>query len=129
MLQAESAEIGTRHAMVRTVFATEPFLAYVFPSFLSVPGHHALLPDLRLVFDACEMDRDLATFENEGIVYTNVSLVCCNCRLEENGVASFDEAICRLQSQLSERIKISTKLLPQSGMTSDDEVETDHLSI
>src|SRR5512144_1103076 len=30
MLQAESAEIGTRHAMVRTVFATEPFLAYVF---------------------------------------------------------------------------------------------------
>jgi hypothetical protein len=99
------SEIGTRHAMVRTVFATEPFLAYVFPSFLSVPCHHALLPDLRLVFDACEMDRDLATFENEGIVYTNVSLVCCNCRLEENGVASFDEAICRLQSQLSERIK------------------------
>ena len=66
----------------------------------------ALLPDLRLVFDACEMDRDFATFENKGVVYTNVSLVCCNCRLEENGVASFDEAICRLQSQLSERLKM-----------------------
>src|SRR5512132_1464205 len=77
-------------------FLQQPFLKYVFPSFLSVPGHHALLPDLRLVFDACEMDRDLATFENEGIVYTTVSLVCCNCRLEEHAVPSFDERIRRL---------------------------------